>query len=91
MKKFFNLTGIIGGIALLGMTSCEREYCYECITERYYLILPENTLEHIDRASKMHCDETKTSIREVEINGTHYTTYTRDGKLVQEHTVTTCK
>jgi len=90
MKKIFRLSFILAALSM-GLVSCEPKYCYECITERYYLILPENTIERIDEASKVLCDETKESIRDVEINGTHYTTYMKDGKMVQEHTVTTCK
>lgn len=91
MKKLFTSTIILGIFSTVFFTSCEQKYCYECITERYYVILPENTIEEINTASKMHCNETKETIREVEIQGTHYTTYKKDGKIVQEHTVTNCK
>lgn len=91
MYKVVGLIALTISIAV-GLTSCQdKKYCYDCVTDRYYVTLPEGDTTRIDSDLKVHCDEDAESIKQVEANGTSYLTYTKDGKVVQEYTVTKCK
>lgn len=92
MKKQ-HILSFIGCLGLVvSMTSCQdKTYCYDCVSERYYVTLPESDTTRLDSEMKVYCDHDDNSIKGVEQAGTTFITYTKDGKLIQEHTKMTCK
>lgn len=88
MKRFLFISSAI--VFLGSLQSCVKKYCYDCTTVRTETMAPENILVKSETSRIVHCEHTSESIKEVERNGTSFTTFEKAGKVHQEHISTKC-
>lgn len=73
---------------MLAASSCQKKYCFECTTTRYFII--NNDTSNVEQERKSQCDITVKEAKKIEENGSSTINYFKDGVPMVETQNTDC-